>query len=332
MANETERRQRSASEFTARTLVNVVRGLSSSAEPSSALRELLKRSAASRGLLNELLGDEERPAGLRATAAVALGREAHPETEEALVKALAAEDPSVARRAAEALGKIGSEEALAALKKARPADEPTRRSIDFASALISARFGLAAERLPDPPQGQEIAVDRSTADQLLPARVGPKQKAAVLAAAEKELPGIPLADQPLVGLECGQHFYALGLTAQLRQIADLGVLADADAVLGVLFERAPSDDHYFLFEYLLANPGRGGRRVEVYGVQPNGTFAHSGELQPASGAFRLRTVDPRASPPVDIHGTYDATTGALRFDEILVQRDFRVAQMEPTLD
>jgi hypothetical protein len=330
MANEPDRPQRSALEFTARTLINVVRGLSSSAEPGPALRELLRRSAASRNLLNEVVGDEDRPPELRETAAVALGREPHPEAEEALAKALAADDPSLVRRAAEALGKIGSEAALAALATAGAADEPARRSVAFAKALISARLGLAAYALADPPQGREMAVDRNTAERLLPSAVPAKDKRAVLADAEKELPGIALSEQAPIGLECGRHVYALLLTRQLGQIQDLDALADAGAVLGVLFERAPTGDHYFLSEYVLANPGREGRQVEIYGVRPTGAYVHCGELQPASGVFRLRTVDPRASPPVDIHGAYDAGTGAVRFDEILVQSDFRVTQMEPT--
>jgi hypothetical protein len=332
MANETPRRQRGAVEYTDRTLVNVVRGLSQSAEPSAALRELLRRSAVPRNLLNEVVVDAEKQPELREAAAVALGRETHPEAEQALLGTLAEDHPALVRRAAEALGKIGSEAALAELGRANADDEPARRSVDFAMALIAARLGLPGQRLSDPPQGQEVAVDRDTAERMLPADVPAKERRAILAAAEKELPGVPLSDEAFVGIECGRHFYALLLTQQLRGIQDLQALTEAGAVLAVLFERAPTGDNYFLSEYLLANPGRDGRRVELYGTRPSGAFVHAGELQPASGLFRLRTVDPRVSPPIDVHGAYDAPTGALRFDEFLVQRGFRVAQIEPALE
>jgi hypothetical protein len=329
MANETRRRARSAFEFTSRTLVNAVRGVSRSVEPAPALRELIRRSAASRSLLSEVVADEAKSADVRGAAAVALGREPHPETEQALIEALATEDSSVVRRAAEAIGKIGSEAALGALARVNATDMPARRTVEFARALIEARFGLGTYRFADRPHGREVAVDRSTAERLLPSAVPAKDKRAVLAAAEKDLPGLPLANESLVALDCGR-FFVLALTRQLREAETLDILTDASAVLAVLFERAPTGDYYFLSEYLLAQPGPEKLAAEVSGVRQNGTFIHFGELQPASGAFRLRTVDPRASLPIDIHGLYDVATGNLRFDEILVQKDFRAPQMEPT--
>jgi len=320
-------RPRSPQELDDRSLAEVVRGRSRAAEASEALAELVRRRRAGAPLLREVVRDAARPAELRASAAVALGRTRDAEARRALVEALRDRDPSVLRRAAESLGKIGDREDLAQLERVQAPRGPAQRSLHLPRALISYRHRLGAHRVRRPPRAQELRVDAREADELAPRAPEAEVRRRILADAREELPGVVVSERAITGFRCGDHPFAVVLADDLRGADDLASLARSDAVVGALLERSPSTERYFLAEYLLTNPSDDG--VDLLGVRPSGVVVHVGELDPDTGAFSLRAVDTRVSPPVDIAGTIAPDAGALRFERMRVQRTYAPTQRRP---
>lgn len=324
------RGQRPAQTVTDRTLVEVVRGESEAAEPTEALRELLRRRPERTPLLAEVVRDRKRPPETRATAAVALGRQTAPAARAALVAALRDQDPLVLRRAAESLGKIGDREALAALERVDAPRGPTRRSVDFAKTLISYRLGLDEHRLKRPPAREELQVERRRAQRLQarkPAR-GALERA--MAGAAEELPGVPLTEEGALRFACGDHEFVVLLARDLTQRRDVAPLRTRSAVVGAVLERSPVEDRYFLSEYVLTDPWGRGSSIRLFGVRPNGAVAHVGEVDAeAEATFTLRALDTRYSPPVSLEGSFDPERNELRFTELLVHPDMDRGQKQP---
>jgi hypothetical protein len=322
--------ERPAQTFADRTLVAAVRGQSEAAEPTEALRELLRRRSARPPLLAEVVVDRKQPRETRAVAAVALGRQPTPTAKDALITALRDRDPLVQRRAAESLGKIGDEQALKALERLELPRGPARRSVEFAGTLISYRLGLDKHRLRRPPAKDELQVQRRRAQRVAPAPPDPQTLERILTDASRELPSIPLAEQSALRFACGGHEFAIVLTEELEEQHDLAGLGRRNAVVGVVFERSPVEDSYFTLEYLLSNPAPRGPSVYLYGVRPNGVIAHVGELDTGAGAtFSLRALNTRYSPPLALDGAYDPAAKQLRMEAMLVQADFDPSQKQP---
>lgn len=175
-------------------------------ERKAALKELLRRrSPQVRSILGRIVADSAAPAELRTTAAVALGREATPDNEDALNRALASQDPSVVAAAADGLARIGGRAAYDALKsRAEPRPGPNR-GLGFARTLISYRLGLGAERLAEPPTASLLDLDRGKAASLELREVGPKDFAAARPWLQRELPAIPVAEKASVRFTCGNE-------------------------------------------------------------------------------------------------------------------------------
>jgi hypothetical protein len=322
--------ERPAQTLSERTLRKVVRGQSKAAEPTEALRELLRRRPARTPLLAEIVADRKRPPELRVTAAVALGRQRAPAAADALVAALRDKDPAVLRRAAESLGKVGDERGLAALEALDPPRGPTKRSVDFAKTLISYRLGLGKHQLRRPPAKDELAVERRRAERIeatAPTRPTLKR---IMADAAQELPGIPVTDQGALRFACGDHEFVVLVTKDLERQSDLSPLGRRSTAVGAVLERSPVEDRYFLSEYLLSDPGPQGSGIRLYGVRPSGTIVHIGEVVAETGAkFELRALDTRFSPPLALDGAYDPVRKRLQFTQMLVHPDLERRQKQP---
>jgi hypothetical protein len=322
--------ERPAQTLAERTLVEVVRGRSEAAEPTEALRELLRRRPTRTPLLAEVVANRDRPAETRASAAVALGKQTAPAAKDALMPALRDPDPLVVRRAAEALGKVGDEQALAALEKVDPPRGPVRRSVDFAKALISYRLGLDEYRLKRPPASEELPVERRRAQRLEATPLRRQALERVLADAAQELPGIPLTEQGALRFSCGGHDFAVLLSKDLERQGDLTPLGRRGAVVGAVLERSPVEDRWFLSQYVFSDPGARGSSARLYGVRPSGVMTHVGELRTQEGpSFELRALDTRSSPPLALEGTYDPASKQLRFTRLLVHPDLARTQTQP---
>jgi hypothetical protein len=101
-------------------------------------------------------------------------------------------------------------------------------------------------------------------------------------------------------------------------------------VAGVVLERSPVEERYFLWEYLLADPGARDSTGRLFGVRPNGVVAHVGEVQlDDEPSFELRALDTRYSPPVTIEGAYDLGKQRLELAQMLIHPDFERTQTQP---
>ncbi|KQZ89762.1 hypothetical protein ASD62_11070 [Phycicoccus sp. Root563] len=280
----------------------------------------LRESASLPGLSQELVlghGDDR----VRALSAVILGRIPGAASQEALLTALGDPEPTVQRRVAQALGRVGDSQALETLARLQPPeDTPVGRDVRMARVLLSHRLGVADSLV------QPVEMSTFTRTRGVPiawktrSRLG---KAAVVASAERELPGIALTTRSVQTFTCGDTPGALAVDAGLRGQAQEGrdLFASPRLVGALLRERACSE-RYTLDGYVLTDDrdGTGGAEVHVWVVRPDGTVVHEGRATVEGTSVRF-SVDRSQAPygsPVRVSGTYDTATGALSVDEAIV--------------
>ena len=235
-------------------------------------------------------------APMRATAAIALGKDADPANQAALIAALKAPDDRVVRRAAEALGRIGDAKALVALgKSAVPVAPAAARAHDFARSLISYRLGLGSDllrtRLPLQPRGRKDETAEG-------APINAATLKRVTATLPEEAPGIALAPKGGVHFKCGRS-EVLVLPA-----AKPGDVSRTNAVVAVALRRSGSLDRFALHLYLMAHPAGDGTAA-LFGVRPDGSMTHAGSMSVAKKGWdvRLEALDTPLSRPTLIEAT-----------------------------
>jgi HEAT repeats len=285
-------------------------------ERKAALKELLRRrSPLVRPMLGRLVTDSAAPAELRTTAAVALGREATAANEDALRRALAAEDPAVVSAAAEGLARIGGRAAYDALRKrTEPRPGPTR-GLAFARTLIAYRMGLGTERLAEPPTESLLELDRARAVSLPLREVGEQDFAAARPWLERELPAIPVAQKGSVRFTCGNEHLWLVLAEGI--IGSGGsAAAERDRVAAAVLKESECPDGWFVHEYILTHP-RPGQGAALFGLRSSGKLVHFGEIGAgANAAVQVRAVDAPGVAGLELRAELGAD-GALAIREAL---------------
>ena len=85
-------------------------------------------------------------------------------------------------------------------------------------------------------------------------------------------------------------------------------------MVAVVLKRSQVLGGYFVYEYVLTNPVRGGG-LRVFGVRPSGVLTHYGEadLEGSRAGARLRTVDTPYTPPLELELSYDHPSRKLTF-------------------
>ena len=251
---------------------------------------------------------------VRARAAVVLGRIPGRATQEALEAALGTDSTTVLRRVVGALGRVGDASALEALGRL-PLDPatPVGRDLRMARTLVSYRHGLEAA-LVEPVRMTTYSAERGRSIEW--ARGGRMPQRAILASAQRELPGLDVARASVHPYVCSGHPGALALDAGLHGVAP-EVALGAPRLLGAILRERVCSERYSLDAYLLADQRDGGR---VWLVRPDGTLVHSGTTT-VDGSVVSFVVDESRAPygsPVRVTGRYDTGTGRLVVDEALV--------------
>ncbi|MFD0692307.1 HEAT repeat domain-containing protein [Actinomadura fibrosa] len=271
-------------------------------ERGEALKELLRReSSRVRPFLGRIVADRTAPSGLRTTAAVALGKEATPENERALITALAADDPAVVAAAARGLGRIGGPEAFGALTRT------TGRGVDFAQTLISYRLGLGSRRLAEPEAAALLDLDPRRA---ITFRFEPPADRPADAALRRELPAIPVAETGSVRFRCrNEHLWILVSGDAAR--APRG-LTERDLVTAVVLKESTCPDGWQVYEYIVAHPRKDGGAA-MFGVRPTGRLVHFGLLAQTdvNADIRLQALDAPGVMALEFTAEYIAADGSL---------------------
>jgi len=253
---------------------------------------------------------------VRAMSAVALGRDPRAESREVLLAALNDPNPVVLRRVAQSLAKIGDEQALRRLGQVQPAaDTPEGRDVLASRMLLSYRLGIP-EVLVGPPtmttfssrRPQEIAFGGR-------ARV---PRATILAAAQRELPGVTLSASSVRTFTCSGQPGALVIDSEL---ADRGV--GGPRMLGALLrERVCSEKRYSLDAYLLSDDRElsDGKRPRLWLVRPSGRVVHAGHAKMTDGRATFEITESVApyGNPVKVTGTYHLQSGRLAIEQAYV--------------
>lgn len=295
----------SANEQDEKTLLARVRRGRAVPEQRAALTQLLQSGSARTGrLLGQLVGDPGVPAELRTTAAVALGNQAAPANERALLSALNQNEPSVVAAAATSLGRIGGPAAFETLSQVEaPAGSVASRKLNFAKTLISYRLGLGEARLRAPAHSAIVPVDAGRAHAIPVERVAADEFRTAAKWLERELPAIRVTERGSVRFSCGATPYWLVLSEVLAGEQALQQLTETNQVVAAVLKESVCPEGWFLDEYILAHP-RNRHVVAVFGVRPTGGgTVHFGEMtisDDGTAAIEVRSVDVPGIPAVEI--------------------------------
>lgn len=265
------------------------------AERMAALRTLAGRGVKKAApILRRIARSAASIAPMRAAASIALGRDADRANQTALLAALKAPEDEVVRRAAEALGRIGDRKALTALRASTVPREPAAaRAHGFARSLISYRLGLGSDllatRTPPQPLEREEPVEAAPIRAETLARIAPRLP--------EEVPAIRLAPAGGAALSCERNDFLI-LPAEAP-----GEIRRTNAVVGVVLRKADSLGRFSLHLYLMTHPAGGGK-LALFGVRPDGTVTHRGELTPGdeTHTFRFEALDTRLATPLTLEG------------------------------
>lgn len=274
------------------------------AERAAALRILAGRGIKKAApVLRRIARSAASIASLRAAASIALGRDADRANQTALIAALKAPEDEVARRAAEALGRIGDRKALSALRAgAVPRQPAAARAHGFARSLISYRLGLNSDllvaRIPPQPLGAEEVVEAGPINAEILRQISTRLP--------EEAPAIRLAPAGGVALRCERNEFLI-LPSEAP-----GDIRRTNAVVGVVLRKADSLGHFALHLYLMTHPAGDGR-LALFGVRPDGSVTHRGEVMPGDQGhdFRFEALDTPLSSPLLIEGRMDAARKAV---------------------
>jgi hypothetical protein len=248
----------------------------------------------------------ERP-DVRTSAAVALGRVATSESEQALLANLDEQTPRVLAEITRSLGRIGSEAALSPLDKLVGSTERrVAEAARFGATLIAHRLGLPGHELPMPAESQLLRAPTPAASRPIDFKpMSAKERALIL----DDLRHHPFRDVEydegsITGISCAGAELALALNREITASSER--VFQSKALTGVVALRSPETGEYSVWLVVLTAPADGAVNAQL--MTNSGPLALAGQVRRAggSGEFTLRSAVRPGALPMLISGVLQA--------------------------
>jgi hypothetical protein len=256
--------------------------------------------------LRAVLEDQNEVAGLRALAALHIGRIGTPESLDTLIENSRTQTGGILARIVDVLGRIGDRRALAAVQDVvKRTNPPLATRALFAANLIVHRLGLTGEGLPT--WGRISYLDASEA-QLVEFTIraaDPSEIGHVLSRLTSRY-DIALVERPAYEISCDRRKDFLVLTRESVRRDALKQWAHVPAVFGVVCTRDVETGSYAVTAIVLTAPADRDQ-IEMRGYRPNGhaLLGATGQLRRDRLHFRLLGVARSAARQFDIIGTFE---------------------------
>lgn len=286
-----------------------------------ALSELVRRGTKQvPGLLTSLAGDHKVEENLRVMAIGALGTLAETaEARKALTTALRADRPSIVGRAARVLGRVGSPEVLDSLAISKvPEGSQAAMAIQTARRLITYRFGLDADLLPDPPK-EALLTRVPDAIEIKREDLDPELVKRLLTDLHHRQPGIKVAPDGIIAITCAKSKLWLARNAEYGTAKSLKTLAARSTVPMVILKQAHCPERLNVYAYTLMHAGKG-RSLKVFAMRPSGVVTHFGsaKVSQESVDFSMKTLNTTHGYALILKGRFRVRGRKLDFETALV--------------
>lgn len=294
-------------------IFSAVRGANPAISPALALGELVRRELPGiTAALVEVMREPSSASKVKSTAIHELGRRIDPQAKAVLIETLHADLPEEVRMAADSLGKTGDEEALRALTELKlPDDHLARRTVGVAARLIAFRNGIDGFRFKRPDMRQILELGSARSVEMESRPVEPGQIEANLKRIKREVPGIELAREHALEVECLGNRLWLMHQAEIEGAGGLTRLAEVPGVPMVAMAFADCTERLYLYAYVMSQPGEKG--VELYATRLRGEITHFGEalVDADKASFKLQALNTRFAPAIELEGTFSRPNGEL---------------------
>jgi hypothetical protein len=272
---------------------------------SDALARLAESALPSRAHdLQAVLENPHEIAGLRALAALYLGRSRVPEALDILIENSRTQTGGVLARIVDALGRIGDGRALAAVQDVvRRTSPPVSSRALFAATLIVHRLALTGEGLPALETVSYLDADKHRLVDLSIRPADARLISDVLSRLSTHYE-IGLAERPAYRISCDRREEFLVLTRESVRRDVVERLTRVRTVLAVVCTPDVEIDSYAVTGLVLTAPA-GRESVDMRVYRPNGhpLLGTTGQIRGSLLHFRLAAVARAAARPFDIVGS-----------------------------
>ena len=312
-------------------LVELIRSGREEESVLGALNELSRRKSARQfDIFRHVLDDPAQSLRAKKTVAARLSAQPLNESQELLIRHLTTKDPTLFAKIAQSLGKVGDQRALERLEATTPPNEKVaRRTLEFATTLLTYRLRLNRHLLPTPSEADLVKVTDGIPFKTEAA--DPETLRRAIAQAQKDLPAVPLAPDRGVKLTCRTTELLLLMAAEFQEPATLRTIRERPALPLVLLKRGLSLDRWSLDRYLFTHPSKGGRQVALLGTRPSGELTYAGIAQASEQgfSFSLRSVDTRYAAAIEVEGRYDPEQRSLELTKAISSTEIAAKTRKP---
>lgn len=257
-------------------------------------------------LFREILIDPQQSQAAKNVVVVELGTEHLPENQELLLKTLDTDNLQTFAKAVSSLGKIGNMQAIERLEHIKaPDDKIAKQKLAFAKSLLAYRLRINRHLIPPPSEIELVDVTNGSTFKAEKAEAEIVAKA--LKDAKEELPAFTLIDDGAEKLGCRSFNMMLVPTDVLQKPESLLTIRSQSALPVVLLKTGLGSDNYFLDTYFFTHPSNNPGEIEIIGMRPGGELVYAGKGSISSNGldFRLKSVNTRYAPAIDVEGRYD---------------------------
>ncbi len=281
-------------------------GHSSRLRRSDALRRLAASDFPDRHRdLDEILGNEENPVGLRSLAAVLLARQTDGHALPILARHANHATPDLLDHIVRAIGQIGDESALTLLDRLQAiAPAWIGKQAAFSAALIAYRHRLDGRTIELPP---DFRIQALPGESRMPVAIdAPDERnlAASLAAAADEPYGIAYDARHAIHLAFERDSWTILLNRECFVPDVLSQLPTRKALLGTVMERVTADPEYAVALLVLSTPMGDGRSSRLHLHDVDGVLLYTGTAiaEPPQLRFSLNSIPRSMAIPLGMEG------------------------------